>query len=84
MLQLKNSSILVVGGTGFIRTNLVKRLLKLGSKVTSLSRKRRNKNLSHKNLKYIVCDYSNFKVLKKKLKQQCPYVLNLGGYIDHS
>jgi len=31
MHQLKNSSILVVGGTGFIGTNLVKKLLKLGN-----------------------------------------------------
>ena len=40
--------------------------------------------MSHKNLKYIFCDYSNFKVLKKKLNQQYQYVINLGGYIDHS
>ena len=38
MAQLKNRSILVVGGTGFIGTNLVKKLLKLGSKVTRLAR----------------------------------------------
>ena len=37
MAQFKNRSILVVGGTGFIGTNLVKKLLKLGSKVTTLS-----------------------------------------------
>ena len=41
MAQFKNRSILVVGGTGFIGTNLVKKLLKLGSKVTTLSLKRK-------------------------------------------
>ena len=35
MFQLKNSSILVVGGTGFIGINLVKKLLKVGAKVKS-------------------------------------------------
>ena len=53
MVQLKNSSILVIGGTGFIGTNLVKKLLKLGSKVTSLSLKRKKNKLTHKNLRHI-------------------------------
>ena len=44
MHKLKNSSILVIVGTGFIGTNLVKQLLKLGSKVTSLSLKRKKNN----------------------------------------
>ena len=42
MFQLKNSSILVVGGTGFIGINLLKKLLELGLKVTCLSLKRKH------------------------------------------
>ena len=66
MVQLKNSSILVIGGTGFIGINLVKKLLKLGSKVTCLSLKRKRKKIIHKNVQYIFCDYTKFKLLKKK------------------
>ena len=60
MYQLKNSSILVVGGTGFIGINLVKKLLSVGSQVTTLSLKRKRYKIKHKNLKYIFCDYTNF------------------------
>lgn len=84
MLQLKNSSILVVGGTGFIGTNLVKKLLRLGSKVTCLSLRRKQNKLTHKNLRYVFCDYANFNILKKKINKPFEYVVNLGGYIDHS
>jgi len=84
MAQLKNRSILVVGGTGFIGTNLVKKLLKLGSKVTTLSLKRKKNKLTHKNLKHIFCDYTKFSLLKKKINKPFEYVVNLGGYIDHS
>ena len=68
MYQLKNSSILVVGGTGFIGINLVKKLLSVGSQVTTLSLKRKRYKIKHKNLKYIFCDYTNFNTLKKKNK----------------
>jgi len=84
MFQLKNSSILVVGGTGFIGINLVKKLLKIGAKVTCLSLNKKQKKLTNKNLKYIFCDYSNFNTLKKKINKPFNYVVNLGGYIDHS
>ena len=69
MYQLKNSSILVVGGTGFIGINLVKKLLSVGSQVTTLSLKRKRYKIKHKNLKYIYCDYTNLNALKKKNKK---------------
>ena len=83
MNQLKNSSILVIGGTGFIGINLVKGLLKLGSKVTCISLKKKKKKLIYKNLNYIYCDYTKFNLLKKKINKPFEYVVNLGGYIDH-
>ena len=84
MFQFKNRSILVIGGTGFIGINLVKNFLVLGAKVTCLSLIKKNKKLNHKNLKYIFCDYKNFNQLKKKINKPYEYVVNLGGYIDHS
>ena len=48
MHQFKNKSILVIGGTGFIGINLVKKFLQLGAKVTCLSLK---KKIIKKNIK---------------------------------
>ena len=84
MLLFRNKSILVVGGTGFIGINLIKRFLKLGAKVTCLSLKRKKIRLNHKNLRCIFCDYTKVNTLKKKINKQFEYVVNLGGYIDHS
>ena len=84
MVIFKNKSILVVGGAGFIGINLVKKILQLGAKVTCLSLKRKKIKLAHKNLKYIFCDFTKINVLKKKINKQFDYVVNLGGYIDHS
>ena len=64
--------------------NLVKKLLSIGSQVTTLSLKRKRYKIKNKNLKYIFCDYTNFKALKKKINKPFEYVVNLGGYIDHS
>tara|TARA_B100000029_G_scaffold480385_1_gene528375 strand:- start:4090 stop:5016 length:927 start_codon:yes stop_codon:yes gene_type:complete len=83
MKQLKNSSILVVGGTGFIGLNLINKLLKFGAKVTCVSLGKRRKKLIHKNLTYISCDYTKYNLLKKKINRPFEYVVNLGGYIDH-
>ena len=84
MMQLKNSSILVIGGTGFIGINLVTKLLKFGAKVTCLSLKRKKNKLIHKNLKHVFCDCTKFNLLKQKINKPFEYVVNLGGYIDHS
>ena len=84
MNQFKNNSILIIGGTGFIGTNLIKRFLKFGAKVTCLSLKKKQNKIIHQNLKYVRCDYTKLSVLKKKINKPFKYVVNLGGYIDHS
>tara|TARA_B100001123_G_scaffold444421_1_gene593240 strand:+ start:61 stop:972 length:912 start_codon:yes stop_codon:yes gene_type:complete len=82
---LKNkNSILIVGGTGFIGYHLAKKSLKKGWKVTSISTKRPKKIRYLKRVKYILCDISKKNFLKKKIRENFNYVVNLGGYVDHS
>ena len=84
--MLKNS-ILIVGATGFIGYHLAKKCLKLGWEVTSISSKApKKKRFLHK-VKYLIVDISNKNILKKKLekiKKKYNFIVNLGGYVDHS
>ena len=75
--------ILVIGGTGFIGSHLIKRSLKNGWQVTSLSLKK-NKKKIFKNVRYINVDFSDYYKLKSKLNFNFDYIVNLGGYINHS
>ena len=83
MVQSKNRSILIVGGTGFVGYHLAKKSLKKGWKVTSISTKRPKKIRYLKRVKYILCDISKKNFLKKKIRENFNYVVNLGGYVDH-
>ena len=76
--------ILITGGTGFIGYHLAKKCLKLGWSVTSLSSKKPKKSRKLKKVKYVICDISNQKSLKKKININYDYVVNLAGYVDHS
>ena len=80
---MKRGNDLLVGGTGFIGDHLALRLIKLGFKVFSLSRKKPKKKRQIKNLKYIYSDFINYSVLKKKIKNNFDYVINLGGNVNH-
>ena len=79
----KNKKILIIGGSGFIGTHLINKSIKLGWNVTSLSLKKRKKNQISKKINYIYADFTNFNLLKKKVKFDFDYIVNLGGYIDH-
>jgi nucleoside-diphosphate-sugar epimerase len=77
--------ILVVGGSGFLGFNLLKRLSKLSEfEVYSLIRSQITFNNTIKKVKYIHSDIIKLNNLKKKVKKkEFHYVINLSGNIDH-
>ena len=75
--------ILIVGGSGFIGSNLIKSICKLNYKITCLSLKIVPNKRKFKNVDYINCDVSNLIDLEKKLNDAYDYVINLSGNIDH-
>jgi len=82
--KLNNDNILIVGGTGFIGSNVAKKALEKGFKVTVISKNNfpQNKQINYVN--YIKADISREKDLNNILKDKVfEYVLNLGGYVDH-
>jgi len=64
-LSHKNN-ILIVGGTGFIGYHLAKKSLKKGWQVTSISSRLPRKKRYLAKVKYILCDITKKKSLKKK------------------
>ena len=77
-------SILITGGTGFIGFHLARKCLELKWSITSLSTSYPSKNRKLKKVNYKICDISNFNQLKKKIKPNFDYVVNLAGYVDHT
>ena len=76
--------ILIIGGTGFIGYHLAKASKKRKFKVTSISTKKPKKNRYVKGVIYKLCNITNKISLEKKIQGYFDYVVNLGGYVDHS
>ena len=79
-----SKKILITGGTGFIGYHLAKKCIEMNWDVTSISTKNPPKIRRLKNIKYVKCDISNKVLIKKKIKLDYNYVVNLAGYVDHS
>ena len=80
--MVRNSKILVAGGTGFIGENLINELLSLGNEVVSISIR---KIKTAKNIKYIFHDLT-MQLNKKDLLylSDIDYIVNCSGYVDHT
>lgn len=79
-----NKKILVIGGTGFIGFNLLKKLNSLKYDLSSISTKLPLKEKKIKGVNYIYLDIGERKDFTKLNKFKFDIVINLGGYIDHS
>jgi|TARA_B100001964_G_scaffold238481_1_gene304053 nucleoside-diphosphate-sugar epimerase len=77
-------NILIVGGTGFIGYHLAKKVLKKGWRVTSVSSNPPKKIRYLSKVNYIICDITKKKLINNKIRKNFNYVVNLGGYVDHS
>ncbi len=79
------SNLLVIGGTGFIGRHLVKFASENNYNVIVLSSKRHSDMACPGNVEYITADIRDFSGLKRVLYGRViNYVVNLGGYIDHT
>ncbi len=78
------NNILIVGGTGFIGYHLAEKCLAKGWQVTNISSRPPKKIRYLSKVKYIICDITKKKSLKKNIRKPFTYVVNLGGYVDHT
>ena len=79
-----NKKILIIGGTGFLGHHLAKKCLLKKWDVTSISTSSPKKKRFLPKIKYIIVDITKKKLLLKKIKSDYDFVVNFGGYVNHS
>jgi len=76
--------ILIIGGTGFLGYHLAKKCLLKKWKVTSISTNKPKKIRFLPKVKYLILDITKKKLILKKIKSDFDFVVNFGGYVNHS
>ena len=79
-----NKKILIIGGTGFLGYHLAKKCLLKKWKVTSISTNKPKKIRFLPKVKYLLLDITKKKHILKKIKSDYDFVVNFGGYVNHS
>ena len=79
-----NKKILIIGGTGFLGYHLAKKCLSKKWHVTSVSTTKPKKIRYLLKVKYIILDITKKKLIIKKIKSNYDYIVNLGGYVNHT
>ena len=77
--------LLVVGGTGFLGTHILKKAVQLGWNTSSisLSSPRADRKIEH--VRYILGDLVENHVVRNEVESISPdYVINCAGYVNHS
>jgi|TARA_B100001105_G_C22364580_1_gene432003 nucleoside-diphosphate-sugar epimerase len=81
----KSGRLLIVGGTGFIGRGVAREAINRRFQVSIISKNNCPKLKQIKGVEYIVVDITKKNELLLKLKGKLfDYVLNLGGYVDHT
>ena len=83
MYKKKKTKILILGGTGFIGYHLLKKCIRKGWDVTSISKNYPNKNKFIRRVNYKNINLENFKnfiILEKNYD----YIVNASGYINNN
>ena len=76
--------ILVIGGSGFIGGAIVRNAISLGWEVDSLGLSIPSEEKKIRDVNYLMADITNLESLKILATKQYQYVVNAGGYINHS
>ena len=77
-------SLLILGGSGFIGSNLADRALKEGYETHIFFNNCSSLRNKIEGAIYTQVDLTNLELLREKIPQDLDYLVNLSGYIDHS
>ena len=80
---MKNKSILIIGGTGFLGFHLCNFFKKKKWSVFSLSQSPPTKYRKANKIKYLFGDISKIKRINFLSKLNIDHIVNCGGYVDH-
>lgn len=76
--------LLVIGGTGFIGHHLLAAVKGQGWHLTSVSLNPPSTDRHVEGVRYLLVDLTDRSAMQRSLQEEYDYVVNLGGYIDHS